>query len=60
MVLKLHSEEGGVVVGGPVEFTQGKQQANINYLRNSPLGVPCSALWETTLEKVQGKLSARK
>ena len=35
-------------VGGPVVFTQGKQQANIKYLRNSPLGVPCSSLWETT------------
>ena len=32
-------------VGGRVTFTQGKQQANIKYLRNSPFGVPCSTLW---------------
>ena len=29
-------------VGGPVEFIQRKQQANIKYLRNSHLRVPCS------------------
>ena len=36
-----HLEE---LVGGPIEFTQRKQQGNIKYLQNSPLGVHCSAL----------------
>ena len=34
-------------VGGPVVFTQGKQQANIKYLRNLPFGVPFSIFKET-------------